>query len=165
MSEVIEILKLGLPGLVFLLAGFSYRLLAKEQEKDNPSPEVLKSIKYFASINVVLALLTIASPIIDNTYFSNSEVLNLDAETSNTDLDQGTAAVCHDVNYANRYLLVKDNTTGKLIQVFAGSLVPCTEEPHIIINAEDAVNLGWSETVSKSEVEVVAALPGYKFII
>ena len=165
MNDVIDILKLGLPGLVFLLSAFSYKLLAKEQEKDKPSPAILQSIRQYMLVNVLLAVLTMASPIIDNRYFSKNEVINIEAITDVSGIERGTAAVCHDVKYANRYLLVKDNATGKLVQVFSSNLVPCSDEKRIILNREDAVNLGWDVSNAKSIVEVVTALPGYKFAI
>jgi len=165
MGDIIEILKLGLPGLVFLLAAFSYKLLAKEQEKDKPSLDVLKSIKHYIYVNVLLAVLTVTSPIIDHKYFSSSKVMNIEAMTDVHDLKKGMAAVCHNVRYANRYLLVKDHSTGKLVQVFSGNVVPCSGDHHIVLNREDAVKLGWNVTNTKGIVEIVSALPGYKFTI
>ncbi|NOZ53031.1 MAG: hypothetical protein GXP08_07790 [Gammaproteobacteria bacterium] len=165
MNDVIEILKLGLPGLVFLLAAFSYKLLAKEQVKETPSPHILRSIKHYLYVNVFLAVLTVATPIVDYKYFSPNNVINIEAVTDVSELGKGVAAVCHNVKYANRFLLVKDNSTGKLVQVFAGNLVPCSGEPHIVLNREDAINLGWNEPNTKGVVEVVSALPGYKFSI
>jgi len=163
--DIIKILKLGLPGLVFLLAVLSFKLLANEPKKKNPNPHILKSIKHYIYVNVFLAVLTVASPVIEHTYFPNNQVINLEAITNVSGLEKGIAAVCHDVKYANRYLLIKDNTTGKLVQVFSGSLVPCSGEQHIVLNSEDAVNLGWSSSSTTGIVEVLTAMPGYKFTI
>lgn len=46
-SQVVEILKLGLIGLVFLLAVLGFRLLSQEQRKDKPDPRILSSIRFF----------------------------------------------------------------------------------------------------------------------
>ena len=165
MSEVIEILKMGLPGLVFLLSAFSYKLLAKEQGKAAPSLQILKSIKHFMYIKVLLALLTLASPIIDHRFFSPESFVNVEAVKDSSILTPGTAAVCHNVEYASRFLLVKDNSTGKIVQVFSGTLIPCSGEQQIILNSEDTIDLGWDKENSKGLVEVVSALPGYKFSI
>lgn len=64
--DIIEILKVGLPGLVFLLSAFSYRLLAREQGKSRPNHDMLESIKHYMYINVLLAILTAMSPLIGN---------------------------------------------------------------------------------------------------
>jgi len=165
-DNIIEILKLGLPGLVFLLAAFSYKLLAKEQLKKSPSNAILKSIKQYLYVNVFLAVLTVTSPIIDFKYFSTSKVLNMEAITNVSNVKRGYASVCHNAHYANRFLLIRDHITGKLVQVFSGSLEPCTSgKQHITLNNEDAVNLGWDAVNDSGNVEVVVALPGYKFAI
>lgn len=105
--DIIGILKLGLPGLVFLLSVLSYWLLANEQKKSSPSNSVLKAIKQFMYINIVLALLTVAAPFVENRYFPKSRVFDIQAK-SDPQLQAGIAAVCVDADYANRYLLVKD---------------------------------------------------------
>ncbi len=173
--NILEILKLGLPGLVFLLSVLSFRLLSKEQGKARPSPSILKSIKSFMYINVFLAVLTLASPIIDNklaakTDFASMETphsYNLEAKIGSTILETGTVAVCHDADYVNRYLLIQDIKTGRLIQVFSKSMMPCSEQQTEIIalNEADARKLGWSTGVVSADVEVVVALPGYMFTI
>lgn len=163
--NIVEILKLGLPGLVFLLSTLSYRLLSKEQEKKHPAPDMLSSIRNFMYINVTLAILTLISPIIDNTFFTKSHVFDIEARTGILDLEEGKAAVCQNVGYANRYLLIKDKKTQKLIQVFASLLTPCRETTQIVLSARDISTLGWSAGTHSSAVEVVTALPGYKFEI
>lgn len=162
--NIIEILKLGLPGLVFLLSMLSYRLLSKEQGKKAHSLKMLSSIKIFMYINVAFAMLTLASPIIDYTFFTKSKIFDIDAKIGITDLEQEKAAVCYNADYSNRYLLIKDIKTGRLIQVFAASLIPCGTTKLIGLSNKDAHQLGWT-TENSGMVEVVTAPPGYKFVI
>jgi hypothetical protein len=163
--NVVEILKLGLPGLVFLLSVLSYRLLATEQAKKLPSTHILGSIKNFMYINVLLAVLTLASPIVEHTFFTKARVFDIEAKAGGIGILPGEAAVCHNAKYASRYLLIKDSATDKLVQVFAGSLIPCNKNKHIGLNDTDLLNLGWTDINESRLVEVVAALPGYKFEI
>ena len=57
LTVVVEILKVGLSGLAFLLAFMGYRLLAQEQKKKTPSEKTLRSIHMFVWQAIVLALL------------------------------------------------------------------------------------------------------------
>ena len=70
LTVVVEILKVGLSGLVFLLAFMGYRLLQREQKKQTPSDKSLRSIQMFVWQAIVLAILvggvTIGLKIIDN---------------------------------------------------------------------------------------------------
>ena len=165
--DIIGILKLGLPGLVFLLAMLSYRLLSEEQDKPQPDPIILKSIRNFMWINVVSAVLTLVSPLLAQPLSAQvyKQVYKIEATTGMAEVERGKAAVCQNADYANRYLLINDNKTKKLIQVFASLLTPCSDRApqRVVLNASDAANLGWSAEMSRSEVEVVAAPPGYKF--
>ena len=52
---VVDILKIGLSGFVFLLIFLAFRLLRKEQNIDNPRPIILKKISQFMRISVALA--------------------------------------------------------------------------------------------------------------
>lgn len=45
--NVVEILTLGLPGVVFLMSLLTYRLIAKEQDKEHPNSEVIQLITRF----------------------------------------------------------------------------------------------------------------------
>ena len=166
MENVLDILKLGLPGLVFLLSAFSYRLLTKEQDKEHPSPAILKTIKQYIYVNVALAILTMASPIIDFKFFGSSvSTQYIQAKTDANQNEAGLVAVCHGVPYTNRYLLIKDMNTDRLVQVFANRVVPCSDGERILMSASDAQHLGWGKDIQSTTVEVVSALPGYKFII
>src|SRR5262245_41647140 len=120
--NIIEILQLGLPGLVFLLSLLSYRLLAQAQAKQQPDPRTLNAIRNFMCINVGLAVLTLVAPLLDPPSLT-TRVYDIEAQTGLADLAQGKAAVCQNADYANRYLLINDKITQKLIQVFASSLI------------------------------------------
>ena len=164
--DIIEILKLGLPGLVFLLSLLSYRLLTKEQDKKSPSQLILKSIKQYMYLNIFLAILTVSGSIIEDEFITDSTVFNIQANTGNRTLTVGDAAVCNNADYTNRYLLLKDTNTGKVIQVYAKTVIPCSNgDNHITLNQSDASNLGWKNGITDSLVEVVLAMPGQKFII
>lgn len=166
MEEVIDILKMGLPGLVFLLSMFSYRLLAKEQDKEHPSPAILKTIKQYIYVNVALAILTMASPIIDYKFFGASSTTQyIQARMDTNQNEAGLVAVCHGVPYTTRFLLIKDVDTDRMVQVFADRVVPCSDKEKILMSNADAQHFGWGENIEETTVEVVSALPGYKFII
>ena len=52
---VLPILKTGLIGLAFLLAFFSYRIIAKEQQKKSPIEAILKSAQRYFYLCIILA--------------------------------------------------------------------------------------------------------------
>jgi predicted permease len=56
-SSVVDILKLGLSGLVFLLAYLGYRLLSREQAKDKPNKSTFRNIIVFNVFAFLSALL------------------------------------------------------------------------------------------------------------
>jgi hypothetical protein len=64
-NMIVDILRLGLPGLVFLLALLSYRLLEKEQQKKVPNAEILQSIGAYAKYTIFFAILTAAVPLLE----------------------------------------------------------------------------------------------------
>mgnify|MGYP000131903265 FL=1 len=172
--NIIEVLKVGLPGLVFLLSMLSFRLLSTEQEKDIPSPLMLKAIKNFMLVNVFLAIMTLASPIIDGMDAESTEeagstgvvennVFDITVRSGMSQLNSGEAAVCHNADYVNGYLLVSNKKTHKMVQVFASTLTPCTTGSHVILSSADLINLGWELNDDSNTVEVVVALPGYMF--
>jgi hypothetical protein len=165
--NIVDILKLGLPGLVFLLSLLSFYLLTKEQEKTSPSLRMLKSIRQFMCVNILLAVLTLAAPIIDQLHGGSSgmDIFSVAAKADGDNLVKGNAAVCTSVSYANRHLLVKDITTGRAIQVFARSVIPCANGMHISLTPEDATSLGWPAGEISSVVEVVPAAVGQMFVL
>lgn len=165
--NVLEILKLGLPGLAFLLSLLSYHLLTKEQDKAAPSVRMLKSIRHFMYVNIFLAVLTLTTPVIEK-YFGAApdlDILSVAAKADGENLGKGNAAVCTSMPYANRHLLIKDIATGRAIQVYARSVIPCASGIHISLTPADATNLGWPKGELSSTVEVVPAALGQMFIL
>jgi hypothetical protein len=162
---VVDILKVGLPGLVFLLSFLAYRLLSRVEGQANPSANVLKLIKNYMYINVALAVLTLTTPFIDYALSEKSETFNIEALAAATGKEAGQASVCQNVRYVNRYLLVKNLKTQHLIQVFASGVIPCTGDKHIVLSSVDAAKLGLQPNSTSTIVEVVTALPGYIFAI
>lgn len=165
--NILEILKLGFPGLVFILCLFSYRLLSQEQKKAVPNNQVLKSIKCYMYVNILLAILTISAPLIEDNYLISNKLqrFNIKAIMSTTPLNSGKARVCSDAEYNGRYLLINDPITGKLIQVFTIGILPCNTGNRIELSEEDVIRLGWTDFSKNVTVEVVAAEPGQMYIL
>jgi len=160
---VVDILRVGLPGLVFLLSLLAYRLLARLEDSEKPDANVLQLVKSYMYVNVALAVLTLASPIIEYLLSEKPDVFNIEALIATSDQEAGKAFVCQNSNYANRYLLIRDQKTQGLIQVFAGGIIPCPNNKHIVLSPVDVPKLGWQLNDTSAIVEVVTALPGYKF--
>ena len=165
--EVVEILKMGLPGLVFLLSVLSFKLLSQEQRKKQPSPPILRTIRQFMYINILLAMLTVAAPFVETAYFptSTAGVYSVEAKLSGTTLDAGKAAVCSNAKYGGRYILITDIRTSKMIQVYAMGILPCTNKEVIALNLEEASRLGWGQESESISVEVAAAEQGQMYIL
>lgn len=165
--NILEILKLGLPGLVFMLSLFSYRLLSQEQKKNDPSNQILKSIKCYMYVNILLAILTISAPLIESNYLISKDIkiFNIEAMASQTPLASGNAAVCLNAEYRGRYLLIVDPNTSKMIQVDTKAILPCTGGDMIALSEEDVKKLGWTDFSKGVAVEVAAAEQGQMFIL
>lgn len=172
--NVIDILKLGLSGLVFLLSLLSFYLLTKEQEKNSPGDRMLKSIRHFMYVNIFLAVLTIIAPIVDKRFgglasddqkdMTNLDVFPVMAKVGGENPGKGNVAVCLNVPYSGKHLLITDSTTGKIIQVWARPMIPCTSGFHISLTPEDATNLGWTKEKNSSTVAVAPAKDGQMFV-
>ena len=63
-EDVIDILRLGVIGLGFLLAFFSYRLLSKEQGKKEPRLSIIKPIYRYMVFSLVLCGIVIVSQLV-----------------------------------------------------------------------------------------------------
>jgi hypothetical protein len=72
--SVVEILKVGLAGLVFLLAYFGFRLLAKEQKRENPRDGMLSHVCRFMWICVVLAILVGGVEVVERIWGPGPEI-------------------------------------------------------------------------------------------
>lgn len=164
--DIVEILKLGLPGLVFLLSMLSFRLLSREQDKARPNPQMLQVIRQFMYINILLAVLTGAAPWLDRP--PRAETVNtfdVEAKRSETVLTGGTAAVCSNAPYSGRYVLIVDEESTRMIQVQAMGVLPCQDSQVIAMAMEDAGRLGWGESDFPVQVKLSAAQRGQKFVI
>ena len=68
LTMVVDILKVGLSGLIFLLMFFSYMLLATEQKVASPRPAILSSVKDFAWTCVLLIILVAGIAVFERVY-------------------------------------------------------------------------------------------------
>lgn len=164
--DFVEILKMGLPGLVFLLSLFSYRLLSREQHRTKPSLPILKSIRQFMYINILLAILTMSAPVIESNFlYKSSAVFSVEAKLSGTELEKGQAAVCSNAKYSGRYILITDQKTTRMVQVKAVGILPCSNAEFIAINSQEATDLGWTTNNTSTFVEVSAAGEGQMYVL
>jgi hypothetical protein len=162
--DFLEILKLGLPGLVFLLSLLSFWLLTIEQKRPGVRVVFLKTIQKFIYINAAFVALTVVTPIAESNMSNTSQEFTVKA-TMQTRIEKGFAAVCRGANYAERYLLIKNTkNSGRLIQVKAKSVIPCAGESIISISPEDARQLGLDH-ITSDDVAVAAAMPGTMFVM
>jgi hypothetical protein len=163
--DFLEILKLGLPGLVFLLSLLSCWLLAREQKRPEVREAVLKTIQKYIYINAAFVVLTVVTPMAESKIPDSSEEFTVKA-TTQAKFEKGFAVVCKGTPYGERYLLIQNlKSREKLIQVKAKTLMPCGGEPIISISPEDARHLGWDTGVNSGDVAVAAAMLGTKFVM
>ncbi|WNG39523.1 hypothetical protein F0U61_42035 [Archangium violaceum] len=54
---IVDVLRLGLSGLVFLLSYLAYKLLAQEQAKPSPNTRRMKGVVLFMALSVLSALI------------------------------------------------------------------------------------------------------------
>ena len=165
--NIIEILKLGLPGIVFILSLLSYRLLSQEQKKKDPSYPILSSIRCYMYVNILLAFLTALGPFVEANYtiLNKKNIYSVKAKLSETQVNSGEAIVCNNAEYSGRFLLLKDSKTARLVQVEAKVMMPCKNDEIILMSVEDVEKLGWTDPNEGILVEVVAAEEGQKFCI
>jgi hypothetical protein len=57
LDQIATILQVGLSGLAFLLALLSYNVIANEQRKDKPRPEMLKAARLYFFLCIAFAVL------------------------------------------------------------------------------------------------------------
>jgi hypothetical protein len=62
-------------------------------------------------------------------------------------------------------ILIKNKVSNNIIQVFAATIIPCAQGELIVLHNEDIIQLGGDPASESNKVEVVVALPGYKFSI
>lgn len=167
--NIIEILKFGLPGLVFLLSLFSYRLLSSETKNENSDDGVLSAIKQYMYLNFVFACLTIAAPILDKTVLHHDaphEYVTFHIQGESSQLATGKASVCTHSKYKNRYILLgyETNSQLKTVQVFARPHLPCNDNYKLMLSSGDVISLGIeSAALPNLKLSGPAASSGLKF--
>jgi hypothetical protein len=172
MDNVLNILKLGPPGLVFLLALMAYRLIAGAGLGGQADRHRALLIRNFMYINVVLACMTLAAPFVD-WYVSHwvnivaQREIQIDEVAANKDVAPGTAVVCNNAGYGNRYLMVKaaDEENTAMVQVIAVSVMPCAVPNRITLSTDDFVKLNWGGSKGNRQVAVVVAGQGERFVL
>jgi len=76
MEAVVEILKVGFSGLIFLLAFLAYRLLSKEQDKSKPDTKILNAITSYRAYTLIAAVLTLIVTML-SFFFQERQILSL----------------------------------------------------------------------------------------
>jgi len=169
--DIVGILKVGLPGLVFLLSALSYQLIAKGVQKKQLGDSVVATIRSYMYVNVVLALLTLAASALDHVLAQSpadrgiNKEFTVEARAGGRNLGSGTAVVCQNAAYNGRYLLVSTQDRSSLIQVFAHSPMPCEKPDQIALSDLDLKRLRWPPGAAAGRVQVVVAAPGQKFVM
>lgn len=171
--DVVEILKAGIAGLIFLLSLFSFKLLHAEQKKESPNSDILSSIRYYMKINIVFVVVTILSTAVDNLLKMNGDRQSaLDTNITftirqyNNTLQSRFALVCNDSQFNNRYILLTHMVDGqiKTIEVFAKpGMASCAGENILALNAGDLGELGLTSISEDLAISGTVALPGTKF--
>lgn len=173
--NILQILQTGLPGLVFLLSLLSYRLLSQEQGQPNPNKRVLNSICRFMYINVLLAVLTVSSPILES-YLATPKSDSTPVKNSfETEVSAGfdglkplTAAVCVTSQYSGLYMLLLEKGSPNLLQVQATPIIPCQgdEDNNKVIRLSKNDMKEWvGETINVERVKATISIApkGYQF--
>ena len=160
--DVVEILKVGLPGLVFLLSLSAFILIQKEQKKDPPRNSILKSIKMYMYFSLVFAVLTIIAPFLGG--HEHSTIVDVPIDVSSANVGKGIAAGCISSNYYNRFILIRNVETNSMVQVHVRNAVPCGKNEKILISNEDAIKVNLNASTSGEKFEIDAAVEGYEFI-
>lgn len=170
--DIVEILKAGIAGLIFLLSLFSFKLLHAEQKKDSPNSDILSSIRYYMNINIIFVVVTILSTAVDNLMNTNGDRQSaLDTNITFTirqydTLQSRFALVCNDSQFNNRYILLTHMVDGqiKTIEVFAKpGMASCAGENILALNAVDLGELGLTSISEDLAIAGTVALPGTKF--
>jgi len=81
--DIVSILQVGLSGFSFFLAYFTYKILLKEQSKENPNLLILKSAKNYFMLCILLAVLVGSFRIVE-------------IKLSKTEVDIEEISRCHD---------------------------------------------------------------------
>jgi hypothetical protein len=165
--NVVDILKVGLPGLVFLLSMLTFQLITKVARGGHLDRSLVTTIRTFMYVNVALAVLTLAAPVLDYLLVPapTDKVFTAEAGAGSHNMELGTAVVCANAAYNGHYLLVSSDDRSALIQVFARSVMPCPKPDQIELSDMDLRRLRLQPGAAAGTVQVVVAGPGQKFVM
>jgi len=112
---VATILKIGLSGLVFLLALLSYNLLAREQRADAPRPAILRATRNYSLLCVLMAVIVGGFAVGEQLLRKTDEdtILNCKNSLERLRTDSGDAETVEHLRAAIREL---DSSCSTLIQ-------------------------------------------------
>lgn len=164
-DDVIKILQLGLPGLVFLLMLMSFRLITRAQKKNKSDPKVLKTIQLFISTNIAITLIVVGASVLDQIYVDEGVATTLEIKAVKANMEEThVVAVCTNSSFKNRFMLLKDpNPEAGIIQVESKGTIPCSgEEEELRLSSYLANQLGWKDK-KEGILTVDVAASGYKF--
>ena len=164
-DDVIKILQLGLPSLVFLLMLMSFRLISHAQKKEKSDPKIIKTIQLFVSTNIAITLIVVAASVLDQLYVSDgvTDTLEVKAVKSNSE-ELDVVAVCTNSSIKNRFMLLKDpDPEVGIIQVLSKGTIPCSgEDEELRLSSHLANKLGWKDR-TEGFLTVDVAANGFKF--
>lgn len=159
--DVLEILKLGLPGLVFLMMLMSFRLISKSQ-KQKLDPKTSRNVRVFIFTNVFLALVVVGAPLLDN---SELKIATFEVKAIKAGAEEElNVGVCTNSPYKNRYMLLRNSDSFvRIVQVKSKGIIPCPgDKEELRIPDSVAKHLGWNNRNEGALVVDVAA-EGFKF--
>lgn len=81
--DALEILKLGVIGLGFLLAALAFHLLRIEQGRPEPRPSILSSVKLFMAFSLVLCAIGLVAQLYPDVNTSKQHIARLEQENKN----------------------------------------------------------------------------------
>lgn len=170
--NVVEVLKTGTTGFIFLLTLLSFLLLAREQKFHPERIQLLKCIKFFVITNVFISAFTLTTVLISPTTTTTtneqlySSVEGVEVVTASSITNQGVAAVCMDAKYFNQYLLLRNISNNGIIQVLVKNPLPCASgQEQIVIGNIDAEKLGLEAINNKDNVAISSVSSGFKFVL
>ena len=93
LNAVPDILKYGIPGFSVILLFFSFLLLKKESEKENSSPTIIKSIKFYLYISATLIILFLTFELLSKMVLTGKWTIQGDIE-----LRDNENIILHDIS-------------------------------------------------------------------
>lgn len=153
--NVLEVLRLGVIGLGFLLALLSYRLLGAEQKRENVRGNVLNSIYIFMFFSLFLSGLGLASEAIkrsdgasgENPVSTSGKTIDLSSRVVNVDAARRLANVVSQIDAISRSI-------GRDLPVYEPMMVSITSEDarYLIEACDEFENEGEPWAQAKDEL-------------